>query len=69
MTFEVALKAMKCGVRAKRTSWPKKYVALNRADEFMSNYLYMVNAAGDSMPWTPSQADLFANDWELIPIV
>lgn len=69
MTFEVVLKAIKCGVRAKRTSWSKKHIALSRQDDVMGNYLYMVNAAGDCMPWTPSQADLFASDWELIPLV
>lgn len=69
MTFEATLKAVKCGVRAKRSSWTKKHIALSRADEFWTSYLYMTNAAGEMMPWTPNQSDLFANDWELIAIV
>ena len=69
MTFEATLKAVKCGVRAKRGSWTKKHIALSRGDEFWTAYLYMTNATGDMMPWTPTQSDLFADDWELIPLV
>jgi hypothetical protein len=69
MTFEVALKAVKCGVSIKRTSWNKKTVTLSKGDILMGNFLFMTNAAGDTMPWTPNQADLFANDWELVSLV
>lgn len=69
MTFEVILKAVKCGVHAKRTSWTKKHIALSRADDFWTSYIYITNSTGEMMPWTPTQSDLFANDWELIPLV
>lgn len=69
MTFEVILKAVKCGVKAKRTSWTKKHIALSRADDFWTSYIYMTNSTGEMVPWTPTQSDLFANDWELIPLV
>lgn len=30
-------------------------------------YLYISNPLGVKVPWTPSQADLFARDWALLP--
>lgn len=30
-------------------------------------YLFMCNAQGELVPWTPSQMDLFSNEWTIKP--
>ena len=69
MTFEATLKLVKCGVRAKRSKWISKKIALNKHDDYLEPFLYMEGPGGKITPWTPSQNDLLAEDWEILPMI
>lgn len=69
-TFAMALMLLKGGDRLQRAGWngPGQYVALQEPDEHSKMrlpYAYLVNVAGQPVPWVPSQGDLFAEDWQI----
>lgn len=63
--------ALKEGQIVARRGWNGKgmYIALQSPDEhsFMTEpYVYMKTAQSGRIPWLCSQADLLADDWEVI---
>jgi len=53
------------------TGWNGKnmYIEMQVPDEnskMTLPYIYMFTATEELVPWTPSQTDLFANDWEVV---
>jgi hypothetical protein len=56
MTFSEALEKTKAGERVWRTGWPI----------YWKKILAQSNTKGDTGPWVPSQADMLANDWEVV---
>ncbi len=67
MDFSEALRHAKAAFKVTRTGWGEvnMYVtSLNPENSNMSEpYLYLVNTHGGFAPWTPTQFDLFADDW------
>jgi hypothetical protein len=41
--------------------WPDKHSKMAKP------YMFITNANGERTPWVPSQGDLFARDWALLP--
>jgi hypothetical protein len=41
--------------------WPDKHSKMGKP------YMFITNANGERTPWVPSQGDLFARDWALLP--
>lgn len=72
-SFGAALDAMRHErVRITRAGWnvPGQYVELQRPDKHSRMtlpYAVLRNSNGDLVPWVPSQGDLFANDWAVLP--
>lgn len=69
LNFGQALEALLAGEHLTREGWNgPHYIALQKPDEHSANrqpYIYIV-PHGDltlRIPWTASQADIFANDW------
>jgi len=64
-TFPLAFTYMRDGEKVKRKMWKAgnaTYVSLNaESDGFL-----MKMKGGASIPWVPSNADIFADDWEMI---
>lgn len=72
MTFSGALIHLKAGSCLTRTGWnargQKVQMQLPDAHSKMGvPYLYLTNAQGKNVPWVPSQGDLFAEDWQVVP--
>lgn len=73
LMFPTALKqAMHSGARITRAGWNAagQWVAAQRPDahsKMSAPYLYLKNAQGRLVPWLPSQGDLFAEDWAVLP--
>ena len=71
--FENALSAVKNGgTRATRAGWnaPGQYIEAQHRDSHSRMsvpYLVLKNAQGQLVPWVPSQGDLFARDWAILP--
>lgn len=68
MSFEVALTNLKAGHRVSRRGWNGRemWLHLQRPDlgsKMTLPYIYLRTAQGEYVPWAPSQADLFAEDW------
>jgi hypothetical protein len=74
MTIGDAVKAMQKGGKVCRAGWNGKdmWVALLRPTPapgvtYMTEpYVYMKTAQGGLIPWLCSQADLLADDWEVV---
>lgn len=70
MTFGDALEHLKSGLRAQRSTWlPDEWLAVhfsNGAGDPMRPYVQRIDASGRGVPWTPTHADLLADDWELL---
>jgi len=71
MTFGEALHCLKNGKKLARIGWNGKgmWIAtqIPDADSKMTlPYVYMSTVYGDLVPWLCSQADMFAEDWELV---
>lgn len=69
MNFEQALSRMKDGEPMRRGKWSDKgaqvQVAIPReVDPMTTRYLYLNTDEGTRVPFTVTQADLFAEDWE-----
>lgn len=66
-----AIEAMRCGKVVARAGWNGKnmWLALQVPDEhskMTEPYVYMCTAQGGLIPWLCSQADLLANDWQVV---
>jgi hypothetical protein len=71
MGFEEALSRIKAGHQCARKGWNGKgmCVGIQYPDEGSKNtlpYFYLITVTGDRVPWTVSQTDALANDWEAI---
>jgi hypothetical protein len=69
-TIGWAVKELHHGSRVRRSGWNGKgmYLELQVPDEHSKMtlpYVYMFTAQGDLVPWTCSQTDLLAIDWEI----
>lgn len=72
MNFGEALELAKMGTRIRRSGWNGKgmHVALQRPDansKMGLPYLYLRTVDGKLVPWTISQTDALAEDWEGLP--
>lgn len=70
--FADALMGAMDGKRITRAGWNAggQYVAAqipDKGSKMSRPYLYLKNAQNDFVPWVPSQGDLFANDWAILP--
>lgn len=71
LSFSAALIYMKSGRPIARVGWngAGQHVAMQTPDahsKMGAPYAYLCNAQGKLVPWTPSQGDLFADDWVLV---
>lgn len=70
--FDAALRNLKQGQRITRAGWNGRgqHVEMQMPDKhsrMTAPYAVLRNNNGDLVPWVPSQGDLFANDWALLP--
>lgn len=70
--FDAALRNLKQGQRVTRAGWNGRgqYIQMQSPDKhsrMTQPYAVLRNNNGDLVPWVPSQGDLFANDWALLP--
>lgn len=66
MTFGDALEQMKAGARMARRMWifsDTVYVKYTSAD--LQPYLVIQSGEHEAMPYTATDIDLFADDWEV----
>lgn len=71
MKFGLAIEALKKGKKVCREGWNGKnmWIEIQRPDEnskMTLPYIYMYTAQGDLVPWLASQADMLAEDWEIV---
>jgi hypothetical protein len=72
-SFSDALHALKCGQRITRRGWNGggMWVSAQYPDKGSKMgvpYAYLKNVNNELVPWLPSQGDLFAEDWAILPI-
>lgn len=70
--FERALGACKDGHRITRAGWngSNQHVEMHwpaKDSRMTQPYLALKNAQNEFVPWVPSQGDLFARDWAILP--
>lgn len=70
--FDTALRAMFGGSKVTRAGWNARgqHVEIQRPDKhsrMTSPYAVLKNSDGGLVPWVPSQGDLFAHDWAVLP--
>ena len=67
MDIGAAVDRLRAGQRVCRAGWNGKgmWLTLEAPGEMSLPYVALYTAQGDSVPWTCSQSDLLANDWEL----
>lgn len=70
--FTVALGAAMNGCRITRAGWNAggQHVEAQYPDKgsrMSAPYLVLKNAQNELVPWVPSQGDLFARDWAVLP--
>lgn len=68
LSFSKALDILKCGRKVSRDGWNGKgqYIEMQKPDLYSKmsrKYLYIKTVDGSLVPWTPSQVDMFADDW------
>jgi hypothetical protein len=66
-----AIDQLRAGDRVRRAGWNGKgmYLTLQVPDahsKMTLPYVYISTNQGDLIPWVCSQADLLADDWELV---
>jgi hypothetical protein len=71
--FGEALDACIHGQRITRAGWngAGQYVTAQYPDKhskMTQPYLVLRNAQNELLPWVPSQGDLFARDWAVLPV-
>jgi len=70
--FADALLSAQAGYRVTRAGWNAggQHIEAQYPDGYSKMgvpYLVLKNAQGLLVPWVPSQGDLFANDWAVLP--
>lgn len=70
-TFGEALYNLRQGKKVTRWGWNGKgmWLALQEPDDnsqMSKPYIYIAVADGNFVPWTASQTDLLAEDWEIV---
>jgi hypothetical protein len=73
IAFGKALDLLKIGEFVTRRGWNGKgmYLGLQRPDEHSANtlpYIYIITVTKDRVPWTASQTDILAEDWEVFTL-
>ena len=68
MNFEEALESLKDGDKITNLEWNGKGMYLevqfpNHLSKMTHPYIYICDAKGELLPWTPSQTDLFSKSW------
>lgn len=71
MTIGTAILHMQEGGRVARAGWNGKemWIAIQKPDadsKMQQPYVYMCPVGGKLIPWLASQADLLAEDWEIV---
>ena len=71
LNFGQATEAMKTGSKVARDGWNGKgmWIALQVPDQhskMQQPYIYMCPVGGKLIPWVASQADMLANDWQIL---
>lgn len=71
LNFGQAIEAMKTGAKVTREGWNGKgmWLALQVPDQhskMQQPYIYMCPVGGKLVPWLASQADMLANDWQIL---
>lgn len=71
LDFQIALSLLKANVKVRRAGWNGKgmWVHLQNPDmhsKMTLPYIYMKTADDQLVPWFASQADLLADDWEIV---
>lgn len=71
MNFGEALHELKAGKRTTRSGWNAagQWLELQTPDDHSKmrrSYVYISPVGGDLVPWTPSQSDMLAEDWEVL---
>lgn len=71
LNFGQAIEAMKTGSKVTREGWNGKgmWLALQVPDQhskMQQPYIYMCPVGGKLVPWLASQADMLANDWQIL---
>lgn len=71
LNFGQAIEAMKSGSKVARDGWNGKgmWIALQVPDQhskMQQPYIYMCPVGGKLVPWLASQADMLANDWQIL---
>lgn len=71
LNFGQAIEAMKSGSKVTRDGWNGKgmWIALQVPDQhskMQQPYIYMCPVGGKLVPWLASQADMLANDWQIL---
>lgn len=62
MNFEEMVTDVKQGHRLRREGWPDNhYICVKKG------YLMLYKGEGDYFTWIIGEADLYAQDWELVP--
>ena len=66
MTFGDALERMKAGARMARRLWIfNDTIYVKYTSEDLQPYLVIQSGEHDAMPYTATDIDLFADDWEV----
>lgn len=71
MNFGKAIEILKVGGKVARNGWNGKglYVELQKPNEnskMTLPYIFMKTADDNLVPWSASQTDMLANDWETV---
>lgn len=69
MEFGKALNLLKQGKKVARVGWNGKgqwvgYQAPDKHSKMQCPYAYLHPVNGALIPWSPSQSDMFADDWQ-----
>lgn len=72
-SFEDTLSYLKGAGRATRAGWNGRdqFVQMqvpDKGSKMTQPYLCIRTSDGNLVPWVPSQGDLFARDWALLPL-
>ncbi len=71
LSFSQALNALKNGDRVQRDGWNGKGMYIEQqtptdTSKMTLPYIFMKTADNELVPWIASQADMLANDWQIV---
>lgn len=71
MDFGQAITELKAGKKVCRSGWNGKgmWLGLQVPDAHSKmgrSYIYIHSVDGKLVPWTPSQTDIFSEDWKVV---